>query len=187
MDRYCDITILPDPEFSKHSLMNELFGRLHLALYDLQSSDIGVSFPHVDEERPSLGDRLRLHGCDASLTALLRLNWLGGVRDHVLLGPLSVLPGNTQHRIVRRVQSKSNPERVCRRYAKRHDMTIEEARARMPEVSPQLLHLPYLSLRSHSTGHPFRLFVEHGSVCPEPVSGSFSFYGLSTRASVPWF
>ncbi len=187
MDRYCDITILPDPEFSSHSLMNELFARLHLALHDLQSSDIGVSFPHVNAQRPCLGDLLRLHGSDAALSALLRLNWLGGVRDHISLGSPALTPGDVQHRTVRRVQSKSNPERLRRRYAKRHNMNIEEARVLIPDTSAKLLRLPFLSLRSRSTGQPFRLFVEHGPLCPEPTAGSFSQYGLSAGASVPWF
>ena len=136
---------------------------------------------------PAWGDLLRLHGSDAALSALLRLNWLGGVRDHISLGSPALTPGDVQHRTVRRVQSKSNPERLRRRYAKRHNMNIEEARVLIPDTSAKLLRLPFLSLRSRSTGQPFRLFVEHGPLCPEPTAGSFSQYGLSAGASVPWF
>lgn len=47
--------------------------------------------------------------------------------------------------------------------------------------------LPWLNLRSLSTGQSFRLFIRHGELLSAPVVGMFSTYGLSATATVPWF
>jgi CRISPR-associated endonuclease Csy4 len=91
------------------------------------------------------------------------------------------------HRIVRRVQAKSNPERLRRRLAKRKNITLEQARELIPENAAQKLNLPFVTLQSASTGKLFRLFIEHMPVQPESQNGDFSFYGLSSTATVPWF
>lgn len=45
--------------------------------------------------------------------------------------------------------------------------------------------LPWLNLRSLSTGQSFRLFIRHGELLSAPVVGMFSTYGLSATATVP--
>jgi len=47
--------------------------------------------------------------------------------------------------------------------------------------------LPWLNLRSLSTGQSFKLFIRHGDLLSTPVSGMFTTYGLSATATVPWF
>ena len=122
-----------------------------------------------------------------NLRALLASDWLAGMRDYVVLTLPTPIPDNAQHRSVRRVQVKSSPERLRRRLMRRHDIDEQTARQRIPDDSARFTQLPFLQLRSTSTGQTFRLFIEHGPIQPNAVSGDFNAYGLSQGATIPWF
>jgi CRISPR-associated endonuclease Csy4 len=202
MNHYVDVRLQPDAEFSPAMLMAALFTKLHKALVVGAHQDIGVSFPQVQEAantaaaKPSrtgahpryrLGLVLRLHGSAAALTALMASDWLRGMRDHVLCGPVQAVPTHHGYRTVNRVQAKSNPERLRRRQMRRHGLTAEQAQARIPDSAAEMLDLPFLTLRSQSTGQTFRLFIRQGPIQPEPVQGMFGAYGLSPVTTIPWF
>lgn len=186
MDHYIDLRLRPDPEFPVPQLLNALATKLHRALVALQAEDIGVSFPH-HKARGGLGDTLRLHGSLPRLQQLMQMDWLTGMADHVTASGVLPVPAGAKHRVVRRVQAQSNAERIRRRQIKRHGWTEAEARERIPDTVEQKLDLPYLSLRSQSTGQNFRLFVEHLPCSLDAVCGSFNAYGLSNTATIPWF
>lgn len=186
MDRYVDIRILPDPEFPPEHLMNALFAKLHLCLVRLRTDDVGISFPGVNPSKPQLGRVLRLHGTDTSLVRVLDEKWLTGMRDHVQIGAIGPVPETVEHRRVRRIQAKSNVERIRRRQMKRHQLSEEEAKQRIPDSAEETLSLPYLIIGSASTGHQFRLFIDHQDASG-PATGKFNGYGLSDSATVPWF
>lgn len=185
MDAYQDITLLPDPEFPATLLLNALFAKLHRALVGQGMGGIGVSFPRHGEK--GLGAILRLHGEGPTLESLGAAGWLAGMRDHLSLGPIAPVPANAQHRVVRRVQAKSNPDRLRRRLMARKGLDAEQARQAIPDSAAETLRLPYLTLKSQSSGQQFRLFVEHLPPQPQAVAGRFSAYGLSPTATVPWF
>jgi len=187
MDHYVDIDLRPDPEFVPHHLMSALYAKLHRALVGLGCNDIGVSFPRYDASAPHLGSRLRLHGKKDALLALMDTEWLTGMRDHAAVAPPSAVPVGVQHRAVRRVQAKSNPERLRRRLLRRHDISEEEAMHRIPDSAARLLWLPFVQLKSSSTGQAFRFFIDQSAAQPLADEGSFSAYGLSQDATVPWF
>ncbi|RLJ19251.1 type I-F CRISPR-associated endoribonuclease Cas6/Csy4 [bacterium endosymbiont of Escarpia laminata] len=187
MDHYLEIRLLPDPEFVPSVLMNALFAKLHRALAELKSNAIGLSFPDMRQESPAIGNRLRLHGKSDDLQRLMALNWLMGMRDHITLTEPSPVPENVGHRTVRRVQAKSNPERLRRRLMKRKGITEEEARRAIPDSAAKQLKLPFVTIKSQSTGQGFRLFIDHKTIQSESIAGEFSCYGLSPTATVPWF
>jgi len=190
MDHYLDITLLPDPEFIGSVLMSALFGKLHRGLVTVATGRIGISFPAVNKASCGLGERLRLHGSSEVLSQLMALPWLSGMSDHVRLGSMQTVPDGVQHRVVRRVQAKSSPERLRRRLMKRKGLTTQEAIAAIPSSAAERLDLPYVTLNSRSTGQRLRLFIEHGPLRDTPLAGSFSSYGLShctPAATVPWF
>ncbi|MCB5362678.1 type I-F CRISPR-associated endoribonuclease Cas6/Csy4 [Pusillimonas sp. CC-YST705] len=187
MDHHIDLRIRPDPEFSTPVLMNALAAKLHRALVTLGASDVGISFPHHKPQGIGLGHTLRLHGSHTRLHQLMAANWLTGMADHVEATDILIVPHGTLHRTVRRVQAQSSADRIRRRQIKRHNWTEDEARARIPDTVEQRLKLPWLTLRSLSTGQNFRLFVEHLPCQPEAIAGRFNAYGLSTTATVPWF
>ncbi len=195
LTHHVDFLMLPDPEFEQTSLMNALFAKLHRALFDREQQqgacDLGVSFPRHEQAQKKLGPVLRLHGTEAALTAFISTPWLEGMRDHLRL-PLTVqsVPANCKaHAVVRRVQANSNPERLRRRLLKRNpEMNTESARRQIPDSAAEHLRLPFLQIRSRSTGQAYRLFVQHTPVTGPAVLGHFTSYGLSQAgSSVPWF
>lgn len=187
MDSYLVIQLLPDPEFSSPILMSALFAKLHRGLVQHGGGNIGLSFPEVSGAGPTLGHRLRLSGTEADLQQLMQIGWLQGMRDHVEVGSVDRVPTNCAHRIVRRVQAKSSPERLRRRLMSRKEVDESEARQTIPDSAAERLQLPWVTLASRSTGQRFRLFIEHLPIQNEPVAGHFTSYGLSASATVPWF
>ncbi|MEO8120391.1 MAG: type I-F CRISPR-associated endoribonuclease Cas6/Csy4 [Rhodoferax sp.] len=187
MDHHVDIDVQPDPEFPAHQLMEALYAKLHRALVAQNSTRIGVSFPGFGLKGPHLGTRLRLHGNLAALSALLASDWLAAIRDHVTLTQPTRVPETAKHCAVRRVQVKSSPERLRRRLMRRHNLDAQEALQRIPDEAACLVDLPFVQLRSTSTGQSFRLFIEHGPALVNPIPGDFNAYGLSQLATIPWF
>lgn len=187
MNHYLDIRIQPDPEFSTQLLMNALYSKLHRALVQLESKRIGVSFPGHSQKPKGLGDTLRLHSEKDHLVTLMAESWLKGMVDHVNVGDIALVPADAKNRVVRRVQKKTNVERVRRRYARRHDVPMEQARATIPESAEQTVSLPFAMLTSQSSGEKFPLFIQHAPVQEEAVEGEFNTYGLSKGGTVPWF
>lgn len=186
MDHHLDLRLRPDPEFGANLLLSALYGKFHKALSQLHRDDIGLSFPRVGS-RNGLGDIMRLHGNGEALQTLQATAWLGGLHDHIDIGAIQTIPEAHRFRNVRRVQAKSNPERLRRRLMKRHNLDAAAAAARIPDIARETLSLPYVHLNSTSTGQPFRLFIAHGPVQDHPVPGHFNNYGLSQDATVPWF
>ncbi len=184
---YIDITVVSDPEISIPQLLGALYGRLHLALVERGDNDIGVSFPRYSTTPRSLGNLLRLHGSEVALHALMGNDWLKGVRDHVRLSTLALVPAGASHRVLRRRQFKTSVERLRRRRMKRKNETEIQATAAIPDNVERRPELPFAHLRSHSTGQPFCLFVSLGPLLDMPVPGDFNTYGLSGVATVPWF
>ena len=185
---YLDIHLRPDPEVAPHQLMGSLYGRLHRALVQLGKQDIGVSFPAHDERKPSLGSHLRLHGSEESLHLLLSSTWLHGLYDYLRTEAIAQAPATAKHRVVSRLQVKSNADRLRRRAMKRHGLSQEEAAKRIPASIETRLRVPFVILGSRSTGQPsFPLFIHHGPVLEGISEGIFNSYGLSHQATIPWF
>ncbi|MEG0923115.1 MAG: type I-F CRISPR-associated endoribonuclease Cas6/Csy4 [Comamonas sp.] len=187
---YLDITLLKDPEFSHAQLLGALMSKLHRALVQGQRSDIGVSFPeHVNAplSKRTLGAVLRLHGSADGLAQLMASTWLQGMRDHVELTAVLVVPSDAQHRQVLRRQFKTNADRLRRRRMQRKGETFEQAAAAIPDTVERKPDLPYVQLRSSSSGQPFCLFVEHAALLSSVGLGGFNTYGLSLGSSIPWF
>lgn len=68
---------------------------------------------------------------------------------------------------------------------RRHDLSEEEARKRIPDTVARALDLPFVTLRSQSTGQHFRLFIRHGPLQVTAEEGGFTCYGLSKGGFVP--
>ena len=191
MDHFVDIHLLPDPELPAHVLMSALYAKLHRALVmgDGNAGGIAISFPgySVQSGAIHLGRCMRLLGSVPGLQTLAGTGWLGGLRDQVSVNTAAAVPTTATHRSLRRVQAQSNPERLRRRLIKRHGIDEAEARKRIPDSATEMLTLPFLQMRSASTGLNFRLFLRLGPAQATAESGSFNTYGLSTTATIPWF
>jgi CRISPR-associated endonuclease Csy4 len=184
MDHYIELRLLPDPEFAETLLMNALFAKLHRALCATGQGAIGLSFPKAAK---TLGDCLRLHGPEQALERLNSMDWLSGMRDHVSTFGLRSVPESCRYRTVQRVQAKSSAERLYRRSVRNGRLNEEEAAIKVATSTEEPLSLPFVRLKSSSTGQQFRLFIEQGKLVDKAQPGLFSDYGLSVRATVPWF
>lgn len=184
---YIDLNALPDSETSSPQMLGVLFERLHLALVQQRLDNIGSSFPGYSVTPRTLGATLRLHGDEVPLRRLADADWLKGLRDHVRMTEIARAPEDAPHRIVQRKQFKTNAERLRRRRMRRKGETAEQAAAAIPLTIERIPNLPYLHLRSRSTGQPFCIFIALGPLTRTAIPGPFNSYGLSGTATVPWF
>lgn len=184
---YIDITLLPDPEFSHAHLLGALVAKLHRALVQMQASDIGISFPRYSPRPRALGAVLRLHGTEAALQRLMAQPWLQGMRDHVQLTALLPAPPDAPRWLVGRRQFKTSADRLRRRRMRRKGETPEQAIAAIPDSVERQPDLPFVQLRSASTGQPFCLFINQTPAQEDAALDRFNTYGLSVGSTVPWF
>lgn len=184
MDHYLEIRVLPDPEFTEEMLMAALFAKLHRALGARGKGDIGISFP-LHTLKP--GGLLRLHGMLSALTELEQVAWRKGLSDYCQCGNITPVPDAPGWRCVSRVQVKSSPQRLLRRSVKKGWLSEAEAQQKLLTMQEEQTDLPWIAMRSLSTGQSFRLFIHHGDIVDSAVTGEFSSYGLSQTATIPWF
>ncbi len=186
MDYYIDIKVRKNPEIAPQVILNTLFEKVHLILAEQKRSDVGISFPEFSEKGEHLGNILRLHGSLDALQDIGEHRFVRHMKDYADFGRVKKVPAVQKFFIVSRVQAKSSPERLRRRYMKRHGLTAEQAAEKIPDSAAEMLVLPFISLNSISTGQKFRLFVRHTET-PEFSGGEFSTYGFSKTATVPKF
>jgi CRISPR-associated endonuclease Csy4 len=193
MNCYMNINLLPDPEFQETILMSALFAKLHRRLASLSSTQVGISFPKYtfDESKSvsTLGSCLRLHGLEGNLSDVMQEDWLKGLHDYTQLSSIQPVPVNTeQYRVVKRVQVKSNVERLLRRSIAKGRLTQEMALQKITTIRPRKSSLPFIQMKSCSTGQQFRLFIQQSDLQTTPTGGCFNSYGLSIKGTtVPWF
>lgn len=186
MDHYLDITLLPDPEFSAPILMGALYSKFHRALVTLGADNIGISFPQYQLKPKTLGIVLRVHGSKEALAQLQTTEWLKGMRDYTKVTAIQPVPSYAIHQLVSRRQYKTNAERLRRRRMKRKGESYEQALLAIPDSVERKPDMPFLTLRSSSTGQTFCFFIEQ-AVQEKSVIGPFTCYGLSQEATVPMF
>jgi len=183
MKHYVEIVIKPDDEMRENVLLNKVYSKLHKALFELQTTDIGVSFPKY---KVMLGDVLRLHGTEFKLTELQNTNWLGGLSGYCQVSGIQIIPDKVMHRTVSRIQANMT-EAKLRRLIKRGTISTEEAKHYKAKMFSQGLDNPYLELESTSNGHKHRRYLVFSDKITESITGKFDFFGLSKVATVPWF
>ena len=183
MDYYFDIRVLPDSEFKETTLINAVYAKLHRMLMPVAEGRIGVSFPHYEK---NLGDTIRVHGNAADLDKLQTEPWLKGLRDYTDVSAVQPVPVGCQYRVVSRRQAKSAHNKR-KRLVNKGWMTIEAAWQKHPDESTKLLELPYAQFQSLSSQSIMRVFIDHTALVEQPAGGTFSSYGLSKTATIPWF
>lgn len=187
MTHYLNIHLLPDPELPSHVLMAALFNKAHHALTGMNATAIGITFPEYRKDPAWLGTQFRMVGSINALQIMLERPWLGALRDYVRIGAIIQIPENVEHRNLRRVQVKSSAARLRRRQMKRHDLNETDALLQIPDGVTEQLNLPYIQMRSGSSGQSFRLFLDLSEPQTSVNQGAFNTYGLSTTLTIPWF
>lgn len=183
MQHYIDVQIKPDAELRENVLLNKVYTKLHKVLCDLQSTDIGVSFP---EYKLKLGCVIRVHAAEKRLEALQRGGWLGGLIGYCAISPVQAIPEQVQYRTVSRIQSTMSPAKL-KRLISRGSIQQSEIKQYKANMFQKGLDNPYLELESGSNGHLHRRYIAFGELMDNPMSGEFDQFGLSKGATIPWF
>ncbi|NOQ94270.1 MAG: type I-F CRISPR-associated endoribonuclease Cas6/Csy4 [Methylophaga sp.] len=183
MDFYLDIKIKPDAEMRKNELLNKVYTKLHKALFSLDSTAIGVSFPKYNV---ILGNILRIHGTESQLTALQAVDWLGGLSGYCDTCFIEAIPNEVAYRTIFRKQSNMT-EAKLRRLIDRRSISQDQIKAYRAKMFTQGMDNPYLELVSATNGHKHRRYIEFGELKTEATRGEFDTFGLSKTGTIPWF
>ena len=126
----------------------------------------------------------------ADQATLERLNitqWLARLADYVHVTSIRPVPEKLSgYAMYQRQQVKTNPERLARRYARRHGVALEQAMQHYQSMTAVRVATPFIRLRSLSSENTFCLWIKK-TVVPDAVKGVFNTYGLSAKATVPEF
>jgi CRISPR-associated endonuclease Csy4 len=192
MKYYRDITLLPSADIALNFLWEKVYQQIHLGLVEIKDSNgnvpIGISIPEYFSEHGPLGRKLRLFAISKEVFAAFDADTrLKRLADYVHLTGVRDVPANIRSfSRFRRQQTKTNVERLARRKAKRHNISIEQALLELDSFEDRLVKSPFVNIQSQSTGQRFRLFIEK-ELCDTQVSEGYNVYGLSRVSTVPEF
>ena len=215
MKFYLEITLLPNPEVGVNFLWSKVFQQIHLGLVEMQDNQrqvpIGLSFPEyvIGDKYSLLGSKLRLFANDeAMLKQFDTAKWLARLSDYVHSTSIRPVPEKIiGYAIYQREQPKTNPERLARRYAKRHGVDFDTAlnglvdlkstekplnadfkiQFRYCEMTKKNIASPFIRLKSMSSEQTFCLWIKKIPADTKTSATYFSSYGLSAVSSVPEF
>ena len=183
MEHFIEIKIKPDAEMRENVLLNKVYAKFHKRLFDLKSSEIGISFP---EYSLKLGTTIRLHGNEKHLQEFQSDNWLGGLKGYCDTSEIQTIPDKVKHRIISRKQANMTSAKL-RRLIKRGNIEQNEIKNYKAEMFKKGIDNPFLELESSSNGHMHRRYIQFGEIKNVSSAGQFDCFGLSNTATVPWF
>lgn len=184
MDHYFDITLNADKELPENRLLGMAYTKLHKRLFDMNSRDVGVSFPAA---QTTLGRVIRLHSNKDRLAPLHAADWLGGLVGYCAVSEISAIPEKVEHRRVCRRQANKSFAKLRRLKKRGRVATKQQERSYKAAMFAESLAIPYVELVSASNGELHRRFIEISEPTQKPARGDFDSFGLSKSATVPWF
>ena len=187
LTHYFDVTAIPQEELIQPEVMAIIFGALHPLLPQFKGA-IGVGFPHYYLRRAKFGPLLRVFGEQHALENVaraLRQTEAGGdgLIDSVTEIP-QIVEGYAHFKRVRK-KGMSDLRRLKKRMEARGEWS-EEVGLQIAARYAKPLELPYLVLKSKSTGKKFSLWIER-SLANNRGEGKFDAYGLSSTRAGPIF
>lgn len=194
MNKYVEITLLDDAEIDLYFLWEKLYVQLHLAFVEAADDNglvsIGVSFPKYREgSKPWLGDKIRIFADSESALEGLNLDkWLDRLADYIHVKKVKDVPENVEgYAFFKRLNDKSNQEKLARRRAKNLDISIEEALAFFADQESrqqpkrELTDYPYISMVSLHSNSKYPMTIIRENAPEMTFNGGFSTYGLSVK------
>ena len=172
---YQELTLLTSEEIPINFLWSKLFQQIHLGLVEMQDDQgrvpIGLSFPEyeIGENHSVLGGKLRLLANDeAILKQFDAVKWLERLSDYVHCTSIRPVPEKLiGYAIYQREQPKTSPERLARRYARRHSVDYEKALTLYNKRTYQTINSPFIRLKSLSSDNIFCLWIKNQSLKPQ--------------------
>jgi len=199
MKYYIDIKLLGDTEITLGFIWQKVYSEVHLALVRQKDNDemigLGLSLPNYNQSFP-LGDTIRLFAqTKEELTALKIEERLKKFVDYLNIESIKEVPNDIKTYVTfSRKRFKSNAEirRLAKRYAKRNNISEEEALAEYTLTEEKYTKLkeknklPFINIKSTSTNQFLKVFIEKKEMDKEEI-GKFNTFGLSKTSTVPWF
>lgn len=208
MKFYQEITLLPNvgDEIPLTFIWEKLYQQLHLAFVenidDKGQVSVGVSFPKYKsgDEKRWLGDKLRIFAkSEQELEALCLVKWLSRLSDYTHMSSIKSVPEKIDgYAVFRRLNKKSNIEKLARRRAKNLNVSMSEALVFFNDTEQrrqsklQASDFPFFWMTSLSSDSKYPVAVVREDV-EQPIRAvGFSTYGLSLedndlRSAVPIF
>lgn len=191
MKNYIEIELKPAFDMPYHVLLSKIAQQLHFGLVNKIS--LGISFPQYSEKRKTLGNIVRVFGTTEQLEQFDINEVLNHYLENVTITDVLDVPNVTKFGTYSRHRSNyghtyAGLARAARRKAKRSGMSYEEAFEYLESFDiGEDNQLPFVSIKSVSTGGIFRLPIKF-TICPaENVVEKFNSYGLSKVNTVPVF
>ena len=192
MKYYINILLKPNADISLNFLWGKVYQQIHIGLVEIQDENnivpVGVSFPGYLSKGYPLGQDLRLFAVDRETLEKFNIKfWLKRLSNYVQISEIMEVPTDIKtYSCFRRHQVHTNRNRLARRRAKRHDISIEQAMKDLESFEEKRTSTPYIHMLSQSTGDRFRIHIQR-VIYNTPVSGGFNSYGLSNLSTVPNF
>ncbi|MFT7009939.1 MAG: CRISPR-associated endonuclease Csy4 [Colwellia sp.] len=183
MNSFIDIQLKPDAEMREAELSSKVFTKFHKVLVQLNSNQIGISFPQANLK---LGLLFRIHGDVSMLHDLQGLDWLGPLKGYCNESEIATVPTQVMYRVISVKKSNLSKSKL-RRLISRNSIDKDGEKRYKVKMLSQGFDNPYLDLQSSSTGQIYRKFFEFSGIKDNPEHGSFDTYGLSKTATIPWF
>lgn len=189
MEYYKELTILPSTEFPQHFILEKIFMELHKAFVKVKSLDnliFALSFPAY--QKGSLGDKIRIFAENEEAFDILgKYLLLDRFSDCVnIVAPIRKVGRVSGYARYVRVQFDHSIHQKARRYSIRHEGVSYDEALQLMKRKKDTTKLPFVKLRSASSGQQFSLFIEKIDM-DSYVEGSFNSYGLSLSGCVPEF
>lgn len=196
MNYFQDVRIIDVDGISPYHIWKGVFNEIHKVIGRYKRNaggDIGVAFPeykYSNKGLKHLGRVIRLFSKDKKqlMDADLK-NKLATYKDYAETGLVLNVPDKTEgfYRFYTPTKSRSI-EQKARRYAKRHNITVDESVLRFQEkgFENKIYDFPYILCRSSSNNEKFLMFVVMEKVDVLHDKG-FNSYGLSKMSSLPCF
>lgn len=197
MKFYQDITLIPDADVNLGFIWHKVFLQIHIGLADNKlpngTSAIAVAFPEYQKTPYPMGSRLRLLAkTEQQLQKFDAEKWLVKLRDYTHVKPIRPVPINVKQFVCFKRKPVKSAEKRAKRLAEHLQKNVDEViKYRKQNKLFNECKLPFIYLESQKETergekNRFRLFIKQ-SPSKEPILGTFDCYGLSKKATVPWF
>jgi len=191
MKNYIEIELKPAFNMPYHVLLSRVVQHLHLGF--VNNPNIAISFPQYNSKKHSLGNVIRLFGTVETLQNLNVMTVLNNLLETVIITDILDVPTVKKYATFSRHRYNyghtfAGLERAARRKSKRSGMPYQEALEYLTSFNiAEEQELPFVSIKSISTGGIFRLYIKCTECSAEKVVDDFNSYGLSTVNTVPVF
>lgn len=198
---YQELTLIEQSEISNYFLWSKIYTQLHLAFVEIKDADgnvpVGIAFPQYLYEpktekykaKAALGIKLRCFADSEDILQKLDIQkWLSRLTDYVHITGIRAVPDQKvkQYAIYKRKQFKTNQVKLALNHMKVHpEVSFDDAMI-AGKNKMKFSDLPYLQLKSLSSEHFFKIFIEK-EIVDKSQAGKFSTYGLSQTTTLPEF